>query len=151
MSQGFAPPAPLTTPRALPLEVSALSQGLKNCFESVEDPRVERGQLHQLSDILIIAILTTIAGGNGWEAMELYGSSKQGWLSTFLALPNGIPSPDTFRRVLECINPKQLEASFEQWVRTLVTDLGVQVIAIDGKKLKGSYDRNARKQCLYLG
>lgn len=150
MSQGFAPPAPLTTPRALPLEVSALSQGLKNCFESVEDPRVERGQLHHLSDILIIAILTTIAGGNGWEAMELYGSSKQGWLSTFLALPNGIPSPDTFRRVLECINPKQLEASFEQWVRTLVTDLGVQVIAIDGKKLKGSYDRNARKQCLYL-
>jgi len=132
------------------LEVSALSQGLKDCFQSVEDPRVERGQLHQLSDILIIAILTTISGGNGWEAMELYGTSKQGWLSTFLALPNGIPSPDTFRRVLDCIHPQQMEAAFEQWVRTLVTDLGVQVIAIDGKKLNGSYDRNHRKPCLYL-
>jgi predicted transposase YbfD/YdcC len=82
--------------------------------------------------------------------MELYGSSKEAWLSTFLALPNGIPSPDTFRRVIECIHPKQMEQSFEQWVRTLVTDLGVQVIAIDGKKLRGSYDRNNRQECLYL-
>jgi predicted transposase YbfD/YdcC len=150
MSQGFAPAVVLTTPRAVPLEVSALSQGLIDCFKSVEDPRMERGQLHQLSDILIIAILSTLAGGNGWEAMELYGSSKEAWLSTFLELPNGIPSPDTFRRVIECIHPKQMENAFEQWVRTLVTDLGVQVIAIDGKKLRGSYDRNNRKQCLYL-
>jgi predicted transposase YbfD/YdcC len=150
MSQGFAPAVVLTTPRVVPLEISALSQGLVDCFKSVEDPRVERGQLHLLSDILIIAILSTLAGGNGWESMELYGSSKEAWLSTFLALPNGIPSPDTFRRVIECIHPKQMEQSFEQWVRTLVTDLGVQVIAIDGKKLRGSYDRNNRKQCLYL-
>lgn len=150
MSQGFAPAVELTTPRAVPLEISALSQGLVDCFKSVEDPRVERGQWHSLSDILIIAILSTIAGGQGWEAMELYGSSKQAWLSTFLALPNGIPSPDTFRRVIERLHPKQMEAAFETWVRTLVTDLGVQVIAIDGKKLRGSYDRNNRKQCLYL-
>jgi DDE_Tnp_1-associated len=102
MSQGFAPAVVLTTPRAVPLEISVLSQGLVDCFKSVEDPRVERGQLHPLSDILIIAILSTLAGGNGWEAMELYGSSKEAWLSTFLALPNEIPSPDTFRRVIEC-------------------------------------------------
>ena len=150
MSLGFAPAVVLPTPRAVPLEISALSQGLVNCFKSVADPRVERGQLHHLSDILIIAILSTLAGGQGWEAMELYGSSKQAWLSTFLALPNGIPSPDTFRRVIECIHPKQMEAAFERWVGTLVTDLGVQVLAIDGKKLRGSYDRNNRKKCLYL-
>ncbi len=150
MSQGFAPAVELTTPRAVPLEVSALSQGLVDCFQAVDDPRVERGQWHPLSDILVIAILSTIAGGQGWEAMELYGIGKQTWLSTFLALPNGIPSPDTFRRVIERLHPKQMEAAFESWVRTLVTDLGVQVIAIDGKKLRGSYDRNNRKQCLYL-
>lgn len=150
MSQGFAPAVELTPPRAVPLEISALSQALVDCFKSVEDPRVERGQWHLLSDILVIAILSTLAGGQGWEAMELYGSSKQAWLSTFLALPNGIPSPDTFRRVIECIHPQQLEAAFENWVRTLVADLGVQVIAIDGKKLRGSYDRNQRKPCLYL-
>ena len=82
--------------------------------------------------------------------MELYGSGKQAWLSTFWALPNGIPSPDTFRRVMERLHPKQMEAAFENWVRTLVTDLGVQVIAIDGKQLRGSYDRHNRKKCLYL-
>jgi predicted transposase YbfD/YdcC len=150
MSQGFAPAVVLTTPRPVPLEVSALSQGLVDCFKSVEDPRVERGKWHLLSDILIIAILSTLAGGKGWEAMELYGSSKEGWLSTFLALPNGIPSPDTFRRVIERLHPKQMEAAFENWVRTLVMDLGVQVIAIDGKKLRGSYDRNNETPCLYL-
>ena len=114
MSQGFAPAVVLSTPRAVPLEVSALSQGLVDCFKLVEDPRVERSQSHPLSDILVIAILSTIAGGNGWESMELYGSSKKSWLSTFLALPNGIPSPDTFRRVIECIDPKQMEKAFEQ-------------------------------------
>lgn len=150
MSQGFAPAVVLSTPHAVPLEVSALGQGLVDCFKSVEDPRVERGQWHELSDILIIAILSTIAGGNGWEAMELYGSSKEAWLSTFLALPKGIPSPDTFRRVIERIHPQQMASAFEQWVQTLVRDLGVQVVAIDGKKLRGSYDRSNRKECLYL-
>ena len=142
MSQGFAPAVERTTPRAVPLEISALSQGLVDCFKSVEDPRVERGKWHPLSDILIIAILCTIAVGQGWEAMELYGIGRQAWLSTFLVLPHGIPSPDTFRRVIERLHPKQVEAAFEAWVRTLVTDLGVQVIAMDGKKLRGSYDRN---------
>lgn len=150
MPQGFAPAVVLSTPHAVPLEVSALGQGLVDCFKSVEDPRVERGQWHELSDILIIAILSTIAGGNGWEAMELYGSSKEAWLSTFLALPKGIPSPDTFRRVIERIHPQQMASAFEQWVQTLVRDLGVQVVAIDGKKLRGSYDRSNRKECLYL-
>lgn len=150
MSQGFAPAVELTTPRGVPLEISDLSQGLVECFKSVEDPRAERGKWHPLSDILIIAILSTLAGGQGWEAMELYGSAKQAWLSTFLALPHGIPSPDTFRRVIERVHPKQMEASFEAWVRTLVTDLGVQVVAIDGKKLRGSYDRNNQKDYLYL-
>lgn len=150
MSQGFAPAVKRTTPRAVPLEISALSQGLVDCFKSVEDPRVERGKWHSLSDILIIAILSTIAGGQGWEAMELYGIGKHAWLSTFLALPHGIPSPDTFRRVIERLHPKQIEAAFEAWVRTLVIDLGVQVIAIDGKVLRGSYDRNNQKDYLYL-
>jgi hypothetical protein len=71
MSQGFAPAVILITPRAAPLEVSALSQGLVDCFKLVEDPRVAQSQLHPLSDILVIAILSTIAGGNGWESIEL--------------------------------------------------------------------------------
>ena len=109
----------------------------------------KRTRLHQLSDILTIAILSVIAGGNGWEDMELYGVSKQAWLSTFLALPNGIPSEDTFRRVFERIEPKQFEKCFELWVKQLVNDLGIQVIAIDGKGVNGSYDRQSGSKALH--
>lgn len=96
MSKGFTP---LTLPcpnRPAFLEAPALSQRLHDCFATITDPRVERTRLHQLSDILTIAILSVIAGGNGWEDMEVYGLSKEAWLSTFLALPNGIPSADTW-------------------------------------------------------
>jgi predicted transposase YbfD/YdcC len=82
--------------------------------------------------------------------MELYGLSKQLWLSTFLSLPHGIPSPDTFRRVFERIHPQQLEHCFETWVRLLVNQLGIQVIAIDGKGVNGSYDRASGKKALHF-
>lgn len=150
MSHGFAHPVTLGSPRRLPLDAATLGERLKACFATLDDPRVERGQLHQLTDIVVIAILSVIAGGSGWEDIEFYGTNKQAWLSTFLALPNGIPSPDTFRRVFEAIHPQQLEACFERWVQLLVTELGVQVVAIDGKTLKGSYDRNRRKNALHL-
>lgn len=127
-----------------------MSQRLKDCFERIDDPRVERTRLHQLSDILTIAVLSVIAGGNGWEDMELYGISKQSWLSTFLALPNGIPSADTFRRVFERIHHNQFEYCFEQWVKQLVGELGVQVVAIDGKGVNGSYDRESGNKALHL-
>ncbi len=150
MSHGFAAPVAPSSPRRLFLDAASLGERLKDCFATLDDPRVERGQLHQLTDIVVIAILSVIAGGSGWEDMEFYGTNKQAWLSTFLALSNGIPSPDTFRRVFEAMQPKQLEACFERWVQLLVSDLGVQVVAIDGKTLKGSYDRNRRKSALHL-
>jgi len=84
-----------------------------------------------------------MAGGEGWEDMELYGVSKHAWLSTFLVLANGIPSEDTFRRVFERIDPKQFEDCFEGWVKQLVNELGIQVIAVDGKSANGSYDRES--------
>lgn len=138
MAQGFANPGAPAVTRRSSLDTVLLGQRLKACFENLDDPRVERGQLHQLSDIVVIAILSVIAGGSGWEDMEFYGTNKQAWLASFLALPNGIPSPDTFRRVFEAIHPKQLQACFERWVQLLVSELGVQVVAIDGKPLKGS-------------
>ena len=104
---------------------------------------MQRTRWHQLGDILTIAILSVLAGANGWQDMEVYGLSKQEWLSTFLALPNGIPCADTFRRVFERLNPKQFEQCFEQWVHQLVQDLGIQVIPIDGRNPKGSYDRQS--------
>lgn len=150
MSQGFNPPRPAAIVQTPPLSSLALSERLRDCFATIVDPRVERTRLHQLSDIVTIAILSVLAGGQGWEEMEVYGLSKQPWLRTFLALPNGIPSADTFRRVFERIQPKQFEQCFEQWVQQLVNDLGIQVIAIDGKSLRGSYDRESSAKALHL-
>jgi predicted transposase YbfD/YdcC len=150
MPKGFSPGEPAPVKRANCHDATVLSQRLKDCFESIDDPRVERTRLHQLSDILTIAVLSVIAGGNGWEDMELYGISKQIWLATFLALPNGIPSADTFRRVFERIHHQQFESCFEQWVNQLVGELGVQVVAIDGKRVNGSYDRETGNKALHL-
>jgi predicted transposase YbfD/YdcC len=146
--QGFAQPKP--APKVAIVDAAGLSQRLKECFSSLEDPRVERTQLHLLSDIVTIAILSTIAGGGGWEEMELYGESKHAWLSTFLALPNGIPSADTFRRLFERLNPQEFECCFQQWVQQLVSDLGIQVLAIDGKSANNSYDRANGKKALHM-
>ncbi len=118
-------------------------------FTEIKDPRVERTRYHLLTDIITIAILAAIAGAEGWEDIEEYGLNKQEWLKTFLELPFGIPSPDTFRRVFERINPKEFEKCFRQWVQSLVEKLGVEVVAIDGKTHRGSYDRATQLKALH--
>lgn len=119
-------------------------------FTQVKDPRVERTRWHSLTDIITIAILAVIAGAKGWEDIEEYGLNKKEWLETFLELPEGIPSPDTFRRVFEKINPKEFEQCFRQWVQSLVEKLGVEVVAIDGKNHRGSYDRASQLKALHM-
>ena len=91
-----------------------------------------------------------ITGGKGWEDMENYGLSKYDWLEQFLALPEGIPSADTFRRVFEPINPKVFEGCFRRWVESIVEAAGAQVILIDGKTFNDSYDREQGKSALHL-
>jgi predicted transposase YbfD/YdcC len=130
--------------------VTDLAQSLHDCLALIQDHRSKRTLLHQLSDILTIAVLSVIAGGNGWEDMALYGLSKFDWLSTFMALPNGIPSPDTFRRVFERIRPDEFEQCFELWVLQVLNDLVPQLIAIDGKEIRGSYDREAGTKSVHL-
>jgi predicted transposase YbfD/YdcC len=119
-------------------------------FTQVKDPRVERTKLHSLTDIITISILAVIAGAVGWEDIEEYGLNKREWLSTFLKLEFGIPSPDTFRKVFERINPKEFEQCFRAWVQSLVEKLGVEVVAIDGKSLRGSYDRKSQLKTLHM-
>ena len=85
---------------------TALTEKMSLVFSEIEDPPVERTPVHLLTDILIIGILSVIAGGKGWEDMENYELSKYDWLEQFLALPEGIPSADTFRWVFKPINPK---------------------------------------------
>lgn len=119
-------------------------------FETVKDPRIERSKEHLLIDIIAIAILAVISGAEGWIAIETYGKGKYEWLKTFLELPNGIPSHDTFSRVFSRINSDEFHQSFVNWVNSITAKLGVEVIAIDGKTLKQSYDRNQKQKALHI-
>lgn len=119
-------------------------------FEKLTDPRGSQGILHPFISIVMIALFATIGGAKGWEDIEIYGVSHESWLSSFLALPYGIPSADTYRRLFESISPIAFEQSFESWLNSLLIDLEAQVIPIDGKAIKGSYDRNGQRSALHL-
>ena len=125
------------------------THSLQSIFESIEDPRVERTKRHQLLDIILIAILGVLCGAEGWVEIETFGKTKEAWLKTFLELPNGIPSHDTFGRVFARIDPKQFEECFLSWVRG-VTDKITGVVAIDGKTLRRSHDAANGKKALHL-
>ena len=132
------------------IDTKDITHKFSEYFTELKDPRVERTKLHSLTDIITISILAVVAGAEGWEDIEEYGINKKEWLSTFLNIEFGIPSPDTFRRVFERINPKEFEECFRVWVQSLVEKLGVEVVAIDGKSLKGSYDRNSQLKALHM-
>ncbi len=109
-------------------------------FADITDPRVERTKLHQLLDVLVIAMCATICGAEGWEDFAEFGKAKQEWFESFLELPNGIPSPDTFRRVLARLDPQEFEACFMRWVEAVNQLASGQIVAVDGKQLRSSRD-----------
>ena len=88
-------------------------------FGHLTDPCVERTQLHQLFDILVIAICASIAGADNWEDIADFGQAKQAWFQTFLELPNGIPSHDTFNRVFARLAPQEFQAGFLSWMKAI--------------------------------
>jgi predicted transposase YbfD/YdcC len=123
---------------------------LRTCFANLEDPRNGHAQVHELLDIIVIAICAIICGADHWTEVEAFGKAKQAWLSTFLALPAGIPSHDTFGRLFRYLDPQAFEASFRQWTAVLQQRIGGQVIPIDGKCLRGSHDRRLGKNAIYM-
>ena len=116
-------------------------QGLAAYFAGLEDPREASRCDHQLIDILVIAVCAVIACAESWEDIALYGRSKQAWLETFLALPNGIPSHDTFRRVFMLIDPDAFEVCFTRWVQSWARGVAREVVAVDGKTVRRSGSR----------
>ena len=119
-------------------------------FAELDDPRVDRTKLHQLLDIIAIALLGVICGADSWTEIEAFGLAKEAWLRRFLALPHGIPSHDTFGRVFAALDPAQFERSFTRWVAALEERAAGRVIALDGKTLRWSHDRTAGKPPLHL-
>ncbi len=119
-------------------------------FSNIDDPRVERTKQHKLIDIITIAICAVICGADSWVAIETYGRAKHQWLQQFLELPNGIPSHDTFARVFARVDPQQFQACFLSWVKSVSKITEGEVIAIDGKTLKLSYDKGAEKGAIHM-
>jgi predicted transposase YbfD/YdcC len=110
---------------------------LPRFFAKVKDPRRAHRRLHQLQDILVIALCAVIAGAQDWQEIETFGRKRRAWLQGFLALPNGVPSHDTFERVFDRIKPAAFQACFQEWVRAVSAALDIKHVAIDGKTLRG--------------
>src|SRR2546421_15641 len=123
---------------------------LQEHFATLADPRVERTKQHQLLAIITIALCAVICGADTWVDVEEFGYAKRGWLETFLDLPNGIPSHDTFGRVFARLDPEQFQACFLSWVQAINTVLPAQQIAIDGKTARRSRDRGVGKAAIQM-
>ena len=124
-------------------------RGLLRFFSEMEDPRMDRTKRHSLGDILAITICAVICGADEWTEIELFGKARLEWLRTFLELPNGIPSHDTFGRVFSRLDPEQLERCFGQWIATLAEASGGKLIAVDGKTLRRSFDAAGNKAAIH--
>ena len=127
-------------------------EALISAFETIEDPRCEWKVEHRLLDILVIAVCAALGEAESFEDIALYGRCKRRWLEGFLELPNGIPSHDTFRRVLMLVDPDAFERSFLGWVRTVFRPGGdgPRQVAIDGKTVRRSFDLRKGRSPLHL-
>ena len=117
-------------------------------FGDLTDPRIDRTKLHDLMNILVIALCAVIAGADNWEDVEEFGKARLEWFESYLDLPNGIPSHDTFTRVFARLNPEQFQACFLRWMSAVSEVIGGQVIAIDGKVLRRSHDKGIGKAAI---
>jgi predicted transposase YbfD/YdcC len=115
-------------------------------FSELRDPRVERTREHLLEEILLMTIAAVLSGAGSWNEIEGYGRSKRLWFKGFLKLPGGIPSHDTFNRVISGLDPAELEQGFAAWVSSIAKLTAGEVVAIDGKALCGT--REAGKATL---
>lgn len=125
-------------------------EAIKEHFGKVSDPRVDRTKDHKLIDIIAIAICAVICGAEGWVDVEVFGNSKLAWLKTFLELPNGIPSHDTFGRVFSMMDAQEFQTAFFEWVRAVNALIRGQIVNIDGKCLRGSNDQRLGKRAITM-
>jgi predicted transposase YbfD/YdcC len=118
-------------------------------FADLTDPRVDRTKWHRLDDILVITLCAVICGADGFEEIERFGQARYDWLKRFLALPNGIPSHDTFNRVLAALDRQKFAECFSRWMTDLCQQTGLRAIAVDGKSCRAAA-ADTFSGCLHL-
>ena len=119
------------------------------CFESLRDPRTGNAGLHDLHELLVIALCTVLSGGRGATHMEAFAAAKEPFLRGFLKLENGLPSHDTFSRLFRLLDPEQFRTVFQRFMARF-SETVQGVIAIDGKVLRRSFDRASNKSPLHM-
>jgi predicted transposase YbfD/YdcC len=125
-------------------------EGLRTCFAELKDHRNPASCDHLLIDILAIAVLSVACGADDFTDMETFGRMRREWLKTFLELPGGIPSHDTFRRVFGLLDRKQFAVCLFKWTQALHEATGGKLVAIDGKALRRSFAKKSGKAMLHL-
>ena len=125
-------------------------QALATAFAALEDPRCPINRRHRLGDLIVLAVAAVLAGADGWQDVERFGRAKEAWFRQFLALPYGIPAHDTFGRVFALLDPQAFERCFRNWAAAICGLIPGEVIAVDGKTLRRSHDRNAGLAALHL-
>ena len=144
---------PLLPPTPVPLAAVAPELFLPPvvaAFADLPDPRVERTKRHALLDIVAITLCGVLAGAEGWVDIAAFGQAREAWFRTFLPLPHGIPSHDTFGRVFARLDPAAFAACFQAWVATVATLAAGEVVALDGKTARGSGTGPARDGALHV-
>jgi predicted transposase YbfD/YdcC len=128
-----------------------LNTGLLSLLTEIDDPReTKHSSRHLLSDIIVLTILAVICGADNWVAVEKFGDSKIDWLKTFLKLPNGIPSHDTIGALFSRLDSQQFQECFLRWINELFHFSGGEIIAIDGKTLRRSYDTASNRPAIHM-
>ena len=125
-------------------------KNLQECFSTLKDPRKERARRHELLDIIILAVCAVICDCNSWVDIAQFCRIRLSWFQSFLHLPNGIPSHDTFGRVFARLNPVEFEHCFILWAEGLREALGGQFINLDGKTLRCSHDYASGKTAIQM-
>lgn len=132
------------------LESATVSTSISEHFASLDDPRKSGMVAHRLLDIITITVCAVICGANTWVEVALFAESKRAWLSQFLDLRHGLPSHDTFGRVFALLSAEAFQAGFARWMQSLCTRSDGEIIAIDGKCLRRSYDNTANKAAIQM-
>ena len=130
--------------------LAELSTSISEHFEALSDPRKGGMVEHQLIDILTITVCAVICGANNWVEVELFGQRRQDWLRQFLELPHGVPSHDTFGRVFARLSAEAFQQRFAEWMQAVFERSHGEVIAIDGKRLRRSYDKASNKAAIHM-